>query len=51
MMTGWGFNMNGGDLYDDSSRFYYEKSKLSWWQVDILVIKGEDFCNDRLRFS
>ena len=58
IMNGWDFHddrlrfyYDGRDLYDDRSRFYYERSKLSWWQVDILVMKYEDFYNDRLTFS
>ena len=35
--------MAGWDFHDDKSRFYYERSKVSWWQVKVFMMIGRDF--------
>ena len=43
--------MNGQDFYDGRSRFYYERSRFSWWQVEIFMVTGRVFVNEELRLS
>ena len=38
-------------FYDDRSRFYYERSRFSWWTVEIFIMNSRDFLNERSRFS
>ena len=35
-MTSRDFVMNDRDFHDDRSRFYYERLRYSWWQVEII---------------
>ena len=42
-MAGRDLIMNGWDFLDDWSRFYHEKSRFSWWQVEIFTMTGRDF--------
>ena len=58
VITGQYFVMNSRDFDSDILRFYYKRSRFSWWQVEIFVMTGwdffmigHDFYDDRLRFS
>ena len=41
--------MTGQDFRDDRSRFCYERSRFSWWKVEIFMATGRDFYVDSPR--
>ena len=52
------FVMNGLDFHNDRSRFYHERSRFSWSQIEVFMATGQDFMmngwhfhDDRSRFS
>ena len=44
------FIINGCDFHDDRSRFYYERSRCSWWLVEIFMMAGQDFHGEKSIF-
>ena len=41
--------MTGQDFRGDRSRFRYERSRFSWWKVEIFMTTGRDFYVDSPR--
>ena len=43
--------MEGQDSYDNRWKFYYERLRFLWWQVEKFIVTSVDFYYDRSRFS